>query len=241
MQHTLPPLEHAGSKPPTHQASEILHTLLPHANTSIRQPDGTELQYDSSGRLVAVTDGANRLLKTFSYTCKGALCELTIQNYKLSRVGREWTDGHQLFDVEVSIDNLGVVTVIEKSCATITRLNPNGSFGVAVWRDGKQFLVQHSARALNPVERVEYPNGEARICRFEKSVMTLLDEDDGYWLKVNDIWMHYNAVGMHDGIKAADISVEFNGTIVFHYLNGTKMRVTASGDRDYQLATTLAA
>lgn len=163
--------------------------------------------------------------------------EICMQGYRLSRVSNEWTDGHQLFDIEVSVDNIGVVTVIERGCAAITRLHPDGSFVIAVASEnGKQFSIHHNAKPLNPVERIEYPDGIKRHFRFDSvSDFALMDEDDGYWLKANELWMHYNSLGQHDGQKALAISVDFNGTIVFHYVNDTQMTVTAFGERSYGL------
>lgn len=219
------------------QGNEGWQSRFPDSSTAMTLPDGTILRFDSAGKITSISAKHRSCDKTFSYTAKGVLFEVCMQGYRLRRTGNEWTDGHQLFDIDVSVDNIGVVTVIERGCAAITRLHPNGSFVIAVASEsGKQFSIHHNSKPLNPVERIEYPDGVKRCFRFNQvSEFSLMDEDDGYWLKVNELWMHYNSLGQHDGQKAFDISVDFNGTIVFHYLNDTQMTVTAFGDRSYQM------
>ncbi|CAN5181192.1 hypothetical protein BH10CYA1_BH10CYA1_40640 [soil metagenome] len=236
MQKTFAPNSSSISAPNlNYQEGGSWHCRYSDSSTAMTSPDGTILRFDSAGRITSISSKHRRGDKTFSYSLKGVLLEICMQGYRLSRVGNEWTDGLQLFDIDVTVDNIGVVTVIERGCAAITRLHPNGSFVIAVaFENGKQFSIHHNAEPLNSVDRIEYPDGVKRYFRFNKtSELTLLDEDDGYWLKVNELWLHYNSMGQHDGQKAFDILVDFNGTIVFHYLNDTQMTVTAFGERSY--------
>ncbi|MBS1956376.1 MAG: hypothetical protein JST89_19470 [Cyanobacteria bacterium SZAS-4] len=225
------------------QANETVQTIYPNSSTALTCGDGITLRFDAQGRISSLNSKDGNALKTFSYSVKGVLLEVCMQNYRLSRLGNEWTDGHQLFDIEISLDNLGVVTIIERSCAAITRLNPNGTFVIAVVSlEGKQSTIYHSGDAFRPIERIEYPGGDKRHFRFDElSIMSLLDEADGYWLKTNGLWMHYNALGAHDGLKALQISVDFNGTVIFHYVNDTRMSVDAFGQHTYTIPTVVAA
>lgn len=225
------------------QSNETFQSLYPNSSTALTSSDGITLRFDASGRISSINSRDGNALKTFTYSGKGVLLEVSMQNYRLSRLGNDWTDGHQLFDIDISIDNLGVVTIIERSCAAITRLNPNGTFVIVVVSDdGKQSTIYHSERALGPIERIEYPDGDKRHFHFDKlSTMTLLDEADGYWLKVDSHWKHYNTLGAHDGLKALQISVDFNGKVFFHYFNDTSMSVDAFGQHSYTIPTAVAA
>ncbi len=225
------------------QDNEGWQCLYPDSSTAMTSPDGTVLRFDPQGRIAAILSPDGREQKTFSYSAKGALLSFTTQGYLLSKVGNEWTDGYQLFDLEVSIDNLGVVTIIERNCGAVTSLHSNGTFSItAVAEPSSQYAVHHSAVHHNPVCQIDYPDRSKRCFQYNNfAELTIVDEPNGYWIKTPSAWVHYNSIGGRDGVEADEIKVDFNGTVALNYTNGTTLTVTANGARAYSALIALAA
>ncbi len=204
-------------------------------------PDGACLRYNSDGRLQSINRQDGSELKSFLYDSDGLLIQLHLLGYRLTRTGDRWTDGEQTFDIEISLAADGAVTLTDRSCRTTTKLNPDGSFVIRV-DTGQEHFLHHNSRYPHQIDRIEYPDGTERyFCCNSLGELTLIDEPDGYWLKMSDVWVHYNSQGKQVGSKAIDIAVDYNGLIAFCFIDGTEMIVTAFGECQYLTPILLAA
>ncbi len=130
------------------QENEVLQTLYPDMGTEIISPNGVALRFDAEGRITSIGNSADATRKSFKYSAAGAIVEIDLHGHRLRMAESGWTDGQQLFDIVVSVDNIGTVTIIERNCAAITRLDGDGS-AVTVYlsEQGMQSTVHRSFRS----------------------------------------------------------------------------------------------
>lgn len=186
---------------------------------------------DEAGRVVSILSANGQELKSFSYDAKSAsLLSFTNRGYQMYKVGDDWTDGVQVFDLSLSVNELGVVTVVERSSGVTSRLNPDGSFVISVDSElHSQYSVHHAATADHQVSQVDYPDGTSRFFRYDQSgMLQRVDEPQGYWIKQGAVWNHYSC-GRKGFACAIEIDVDYNGTVVIVYASGGTMQATACG------------
>ncbi len=198
---------------------------------------------DEAGRVVLILSAAGEEHKSFSYDAKTSeLLSFTNQGYRMYKIGDDWTDGVQVFDVSLSVNELGVVTVVERSSGVTSRLNPDGSFVISVVSElHSQYSVHHVGTAEHQVSQVDYPDGTSRFFRYDQfGMLKRIDESQGYWIKQGAVWNHFSC-GRKAFACASHIEVDYNGTVVISYASGGTVQATACGVYSSTSAALLAA
>ncbi|MBS1956244.1 MAG: hypothetical protein JST89_18810 [Cyanobacteria bacterium SZAS-4] len=186
---------------------------------------------DEAGRVVSILSVNGEVRKSFSYDAEtAALLSFTNQGYRLDKIGEVWTDGVQVFDMDVSVNEFGVVTVVERGSGVTSKLNPDGSFVITVSSElHSQYSVHHAGTAEHQVSQVDYPDGTSRFFRYDQfGMLKRVDEPHGYWIKQGTVWNHYNC-GRKGFVCASHIDVDYNGTVVISYASGGTVQATACG------------
>lgn len=198
---------------------------------------------DEAGRVISILSGDGEQRKSFSYDPEtGTLLSFTNQGYRLDKIGEIWTDGVQVFDLKISVNENGVVTVVERSSGVTSKLNPDGSFVITVSSDlHAQYSVHHAKTAEHQVSQVDYPDGTSRFFRYDQfGMLKRIDEPQGYWIKQGAVWNHYSC-GRKGFACASNIDVDYNGTVLISYVSGGTMQATACGVYSSTSAALLAA
>ncbi len=186
---------------------------------------------DEAGRVVLILSPNGEEQKSFSYDASSAaLMSFTNQGYRMHKIGDDWTDGVQVFDLNVSVNKLGVVTVVERSSGVITMLNPDGTFVITVTSELHwQYSVHHDGTAKHKVSQVDYPDGTSRFFRYDQfGILKRVDEPQGYWIRQGAVWNHYSC-GRKGFAGAINIDVDYNGTLVVSYATGGTLQAAAAG------------
>lgn len=205
------------------------------------QQNSFEVLYDQCGRVVSIVSETGEVQKAFAYDGNGTLVSFVNKGYCLSRFGNIWTDGVQVFDLDIFVNSVGIVTLVDRIELVFTDLNVDGTFVTTVVENDSSYSVHHACGDANRVSQIDYKDGTSRFFRYNQHGMLVrVDECDGFWIKRFGVWNHFSG-GRKNHYAASELSLEYNGTLTIAYVTGAYIAITACGGTSAFADVTLAA